>query len=143
VRWQRLSAYEAPEAWVRRVAHNLAAQAARRLRRQARALLRLGSPTVPLMEEAELDLARALAALPLGQRQVVVLHYLVGMPVGDVARQLGLPVGTVKSRLARGRATLARRLGVADTTADTETDTGAGADAGTGAAEAEGVATDG
>jgi RNA polymerase sigma-70 factor (ECF subfamily) len=138
-RWQRLCAYEAPEAWVRRVALNLAAQAARRLRRQARALLRLGPPAVPSVEDAELDLARALAALPLGQRQVVVLHYLAGMPVEDVAWQLGLPVGTVKSRLARGRAVLARRLAVADT----EMDTGAGVDAGTGAAEAEGVATDG
>lgn len=89
VRWQQLYAYEAPEAWVRRVALNLAAQAARRPRRQARALLRLGPPMVPLVEDAELDLARALAALPLGQRQVVVLHYLAGMPVRTSPGSLG------------------------------------------------------
>ena len=40
LRWRRLSDYEAPEAWVRRVAMNLAAERARRLRRRARAILR-------------------------------------------------------------------------------------------------------
>ena len=111
VRWERLRRYELPEAWVRRVALNLAAQAARRLRRQARALLRLGPPPpVAELEAAELDLANALRALSLGQRQVVVLHYLAGAPVEEVAAQLGVPVGTVKSRLARGRRTLARLL---------------------------------
>jgi RNA polymerase sigma-70 factor, ECF subfamily len=49
----------------------------------------------------------------MGQRQVIVLHYLVGFPVEEIARQLRLPSGTVKSRLARGRKALARRLGVA------------------------------
>jgi Sigma-70 region 2 len=79
VRWERLRRYELPEAWVRRVALNLAAQAARRLRRQARALLRLSPPpAVAELEAAEVDLANALRALSLGQRQVVVLHYLAG-----------------------------------------------------------------
>jgi RNA polymerase sigma-70 factor, ECF subfamily len=111
VRWERLRRYELPEAWVRRVALNLAAQAARRLRRQAKALLRLGPPApVAELEAAELDLANALRALSLGQRQAVVLHYLAGAPVDEVAVQLGVPVGTVKSRLARGRRTLAHLL---------------------------------
>jgi len=48
--------------------------------------------------------------LPVAQRQVLVLHHLVGLPVGEVARELGLPVGTVKTRPARGRRALARRL---------------------------------
>jgi RNA polymerase sigma-70 factor, ECF subfamily len=41
--WSRLRQYEVPEAWVRRVAMNLAAERARRLRR-ARAILRAGPP---------------------------------------------------------------------------------------------------
>ena len=41
-RWAQVRAYDLPEAWVRRVALNLAAMAARRLRRRAAALLRLG-----------------------------------------------------------------------------------------------------
>jgi RNA polymerase sigma-70 factor, ECF subfamily len=57
-----------------------------------------------------LDLRDALAALPLGQRQVIVLHHLVGLPVEEVARELRLATGTVKSRLARGRAAMAGTL---------------------------------
>jgi RNA polymerase sigma-70 factor (ECF subfamily) len=50
---------------------------------------------------------RALATLPLEQRQVVVLHHLLDLPVEEVARVLRLPVGTVKSRLGRARQALA------------------------------------
>jgi RNA polymerase sigma-70 factor (ECF subfamily) len=39
-----------------------------------------------------------------------VLHHLVGLPVEEVARELGVPTGTVKSRLARGRTALAQVL---------------------------------
>jgi RNA polymerase sigma-70 factor, ECF subfamily len=96
---------------VRRVALNLAAMAARRLRRRAAALLRLGPPAmVPELSSELLDLHKALRALPLGQRQVIVLHHLVGLPVEEVARELGVPTGTVKSRLARGRRALAQVL---------------------------------
>jgi RNA polymerase sigma-70 factor (sigma-E family) len=111
VRWSRVRGYDRPEAWVRRVALNLAAMADRSLRRRARALLRLGPPpVVPEFSPELLDLRDALAALPLGQRQVIVLHHLVGLPVEEVARELRLATGTVKSRLARGRAALAGTL---------------------------------
>jgi RNA polymerase sigma-70 factor, ECF subfamily len=103
--------YDRPEAWVRRVALNLAAMAARRLRRRAVALLQLGPPpAVPELSPDMLDLNDALRALPLRQRQVIVLHHLVGLPVEEVARELRLPAGTVKSRLARGRRALAHVL---------------------------------
>jgi RNA polymerase sigma-70 factor (ECF subfamily) len=110
-RWSRVGDYDLPEAWVRRVAINLAAMAERSLRRRARALLRLGPPPlVPELSPDLLDLRDALAALPLGQRQVIVLHHLVGLPVEEVARELRLAPGTVKSRLARGRAAMAGAL---------------------------------
>jgi RNA polymerase sigma-70 factor (ECF subfamily) len=110
-RWSRVGDYDLPEAWVRRVAINLAAMAERSLRRRARALLRLGPPPlVPELSPDLLDLRDALAALPLGQRQVVVLHHLVGLPVEEVARELRVAPGTVKSRLARGRAAMAGAL---------------------------------
>jgi RNA polymerase sigma-70 factor (ECF subfamily) len=112
VRWRRLRDYQAPEAWVRRVALRLATDRARRARRRAAALLRLRPPRSPSVELSadSLDLYQALRSLPTDQRQAVVLHHLVGLPVEEVASQLNVPVGTVKSRLSRGRAALARRL---------------------------------
>ena len=114
MRWRRLAAYEAPEAWVRRVALRLAADRARRARRRVAALLRLRPPPQPAVELSAdaLDLAGALRKLSVGQRQAIVLHHLIGLPVTEVAGQLGVPVGTVKTRLARGRAALARHLTV-------------------------------
>jgi RNA polymerase sigma-70 factor (ECF subfamily) len=111
-RWSRLRDYDVPEAWVRRVAMNLAADRARNLRRQAKAMLILRPPPQVLPASVEaLALAEALRSLPIRQRQVLVLHYLADLPVGEVARTLEIPGGTVKSLLARGRHALAAKLG--------------------------------
>ena len=111
-RWSRLRDYDVPEAWVRRVAMNLAANRARSLRRQAAALLRLNPPLeVPPVSVEALALAEALRTLPVRQRQVIVLHHLVDLPVEEVARTLAMRDGTVKSLLARGRKALAAKLG--------------------------------
>jgi RNA polymerase sigma-70 factor, ECF subfamily len=110
-RWARLRAYDAPEAWVRRVAFNLAVSGHRRTRRRLAALLRLGPPApVPPVSVEALALAEALQELTLAHRQVVVLYYLADLPVEQVAHELRVPVGTVKARLARARGALAARL---------------------------------
>lgn len=110
-RWPRLRAYHAPEAWVRRVAFNLAVSGHRRTRRRLAALLRLGPPApVPPVSVDALALAAALQELTLAHRQVIVLYYLADLPVEQVAHELGVPVGTVKARLARARGALAARL---------------------------------
>jgi RNA polymerase sigma-70 factor (ECF subfamily) len=88
-RWPRLREYDVPEQWVRRVAINLATDGRRRVRRRLAVL-------------AQLDAEAA----------VVVLHYLLDLPVREVASQLSMPVGTVKSRLARARSALAAQLDV-------------------------------
>jgi RNA polymerase sigma-70 factor (ECF subfamily) len=94
---------------------NLAAERARRLRRQARALLRVGPPPqVPSASVEALALLDALRALPIRHRQAIVLHHLVDLPVEEVAQTLSVPSGTVKSWLARGRRALAARLGDAE-----------------------------
>jgi RNA polymerase sigma-70 factor (ECF subfamily) len=112
MRWSRLRDYDVPEAWVRRVAMNLAADRARSLRRQTRALLRLGPPAaLPSASVETLALVEALRTLPLRQRQAIVLHYLADLPVAEIAETLAVPGGTVKSLLARGRRALAARLG--------------------------------
>jgi RNA polymerase sigma factor (sigma-70 family) len=56
-------------------------------------------------------LAQALRTLPMHQRQAIVLHHLVDLPIDEVAAILGTRTGTVKSWLARGRRALAARLG--------------------------------
>src|SRR5215207_2095111 len=110
VRWSWLRDYNAPEAWVRRVAMNLAADRARKLRRQAKALLRMGPPlAAPEVSVETLALVEALGALPIRQRQAIVLHHLVGLPVEEVAQTLRMPAGTVKSLLSRGRPGSGRR----------------------------------
>lgn len=49
------------------------------------------------------EMDAALARLPLGQREVILLVALEQMPYEQVAATLGIPVGTVMSRLSRGR----------------------------------------
>jgi RNA polymerase sigma-70 factor (ECF subfamily) len=49
------------------------------------------------------DLERALARLPLEQRQVLLLVVLEEMSYEQAARTLGIPIGTVMSRLSRAR----------------------------------------
>ncbi|HSL75664.1 MAG TPA: sigma-70 family RNA polymerase sigma factor [Candidatus Limnocylindrales bacterium] len=44
-------------------------------------------------------LEAALGGLAPGHRAVVALHYLLGMPLSEVAASLGIPHGTAKSRL--------------------------------------------
>jgi RNA polymerase sigma-70 factor (ECF subfamily) len=106
-RWEVVSRYDDPEAWVRTVAFRLLLNRRRQLRSGVRALALLGVPSHVAAPSAEhVDLVRALRLLPAGHRQVVVLHHLLGLSVDDVAASLHLPVGTVKSRLSRSRAAL-------------------------------------
>jgi RNA polymerase sigma-70 factor, ECF subfamily len=110
-RWATLRDYEVPEAWVRRVALNLATSGLRRTRRHLAALARLRPPaTEPAQATDRLAIQAGLRRLPLHYRQVLVLHYGADLSVDQVAQQLRLPTGTVKSRLARARAALGAYL---------------------------------
>jgi RNA polymerase sigma-70 factor (ECF subfamily) len=110
-RWVRVGTYDLPEAWVRRVAIRLASNELRRVRRGLSALLGLRPVQQDGPSEDRPALVTALRELPLRYRQVLVLHYLVDLPVQQVAAELGLPQGTVATQLARGRLALAKRLG--------------------------------
>jgi RNA polymerase sigma-70 factor, ECF subfamily len=113
LRWPRLRRYELPEAWLRRVALRLAIDSRRRARRMSGLARLTAAPAPPGPAGLDTDgtgLGAAILALPLRQREVVVLHYLVDLPVAQVARDLRLPVSTVKTRLASGRRRLEREL---------------------------------
>jgi RNA polymerase sigma factor (sigma-70 family) len=56
------------------------------------------------------DVGRALASLPVRQRQVVVLRDWAGFETGEVARLLGTRASTVRVHLARARDHLRRTL---------------------------------
>ena len=109
--WERLSSYDDPQGWLYRVAMRVAVSRWRRLRSAAAALARYGPPQ-PAAGPDEISVAvfAALARLPLTQRQVLVMHHMLGYPVAEVATELRVPVGTVKARLSRGRAALAPLL---------------------------------
>lgn len=53
---------------------------------------------------------RAIAALPVEQRVVVVLRDLQGLSYEEIAAALRIPAGTVRSRLSRGREALRTQL---------------------------------
>lgn len=57
------------------------------------------------------DLMEALAQLPVEQRAVVVLRYLLDYRPGEIGRMLELPRGTVNSRLRRALDRLGDLLG--------------------------------
>lgn len=69
------------------------------------------NPEIAVEQDERDSLIReALSALSDEHRAVVVLHHLEGMPLGEIAKLLNCQVGTVKSRLARAREELKRRL---------------------------------
>jgi RNA polymerase sigma factor (sigma-70 family) len=109
-RWSTVSAYDDPEAWLRKVALGFLSNRRRKLRNGVRALVRSG-PTadVPGPTAERIDLERAVAALPQQQRAVITLQRL-GLEVEAIGHELNIPVGTVKSRLSGARRTLAPLL---------------------------------
>lgn len=65
------------------------------------------TPETLLLQRADRGtVQRALAALPVRLREVIVLRELEGLSYRQIAEIVGVPVGTVMSRLARARARL-------------------------------------
>jgi RNA polymerase sigma-70 factor, ECF subfamily len=108
--WRRVSVYEDPAGWVRRVAWNLATSRRRRLVVAAGFARRHREEYVEAPSPDRVALAHALSNLPATHRRAVILYYLADLPVAEIARQEGAAEGTVKSWLHRGRAALAAQL---------------------------------
>ena len=109
-RWDRISTYDDPSAWVRRVAWNLATSRLRRLRTAVRHLAGQREEHMPGPEPDRVALIHALATLPATQRKAIVLHHLAHLTVAEIAEQVGAAEGTVRSWLSRGRTALARHF---------------------------------
>lgn len=112
VHWRKVSRYDNPGAWARRVAIRDAVRFAKRAGTRPRP-----APSERTVERGPdgvadtIDVWQAVATLPPAQRAAVVLHYLHDLPVAQVARELGCTEGTAKTHLSRARHTLAIRLG--------------------------------
>ena len=80
------------------------------LRKRKNEVLVDAPPFDPPAPPPNTELRFALEELPEKDRLVIVLHYLEGMPLSDVAFILHASVPAVKSRLSRARASLKRIL---------------------------------
>lgn len=110
--WDRVAAGR-PEAYVRQVMVRTAGSWRHRRWRGEVPAGRLpevagGDPTGG--HDDRVVLAQALAALPPGQRQVVVLRYYADLSEQEVAGLVGCSVGTVKSQASKGLARLRAAL---------------------------------
>jgi RNA polymerase sigma-70 factor (ECF subfamily) len=117
--WSKVHRYDRPDAWVRRVALNLAASRARREGRRAgleRLSTRMGTgapdsvTAVPDRPEQGGPVRDALLALPHKQRALVVLYYYEDRPLTEAGALLGLTPGSAKVTLHRARRRLQQVL---------------------------------
>ena len=105
------------EAWLFSILHNCWRDHFRRIHPRAEIdeIMELPADTLtPEQQHFSSELVgrvrRAVAALPLGQRQVITLVDLEEMSYSAAAQALGIPVGTVMSRLSRARGALRNLL---------------------------------
>jgi RNA polymerase sigma-70 factor (ECF subfamily) len=107
-RWHELREWDNPEAWVRRVAINIAIS---RWRKHSR-LVSLRESNVPIPDAGSPvgELAEALRHVRRKHRQALLLHHVIGLSVAEVASEMSARQGTVKSWLSRGRNELERLL---------------------------------
>jgi RNA polymerase sigma-70 factor (ECF subfamily) len=110
--WPKISRYERPDAWVRRVAIRLALRSLRRDRlwQMVRGALVQREPDRP----SRFDLDGAIRQLSGAQRAAIVLHYYEDRPTAEVAAILGCSESTARVHLHHARRKLAELLGEDD-----------------------------
>ena len=114
-RWDRVAAMDSPDGYVFRTALNLHRSRLRSLLVRARRVF----AAVPAEDlsgpvTASQDVRRALARLPRGQREALILVEWLGLGSEEAGRVLGIDASSVRGRLHRGRASLRDLLGDRD-----------------------------
>ncbi|MGZ8939043.1 MAG: RNA polymerase sigma factor, partial [Limisphaerales bacterium] len=99
---------------VKHLALNARAKAGRYERGEVREELFAGLEAPRTEPAHHEELRAALAQLPPPQRETVVLRFVEGMDLAEIAVALEIPVGTVKSRLHQALAALRRQEGLRD-----------------------------
>ena len=112
-RWGRVSTMASPEGYLYRTALNLHRSRLRKLvtrrKRRERATATVTADPADAAAASD-EVARALAALPDGQREAVVLVSWLGMDAEEAGRLLGIEPVSVRARLSRARTTLRQHL---------------------------------
>ena len=111
--WSRISQYDDPAAWVRRVAVNELLNERRSMHRHDAAVetLRIVSGSEPIDHDQLLDLAAAIEQLPTRQRFALTLFYLGGLTSAQTADSMGITGGAVRFHLHEARNALRAILG--------------------------------
>ena len=114
LKWRRISRYDRPGAWVRRVAIRDAVRHRQRTTRGV--VVETQASSREALDDAlvDVDVVRAIAALPTQQRAAVVLRYYADLSMSDIAAALGCAEATARVHLHRGRGRLAELLGADD-----------------------------
>jgi len=120
-RWGRICRDGDPERYVRRMLVNASVDRWRRLRRRPELPVMAPDAGQVVAEQPAADqyrivadrdqLLRALAALPVRQRAVIVLRYLEDLSEAQTSAVLGCSEGTVKSQASRALAKLREAAG--------------------------------
>lgn len=109
-RWRQVRQHPAPQAWVVATAlnANISSWRRRRLEQPLRddQELPCADPGTP----ADPDVMAALLRLPVRQRQVIALRFMLDLDTAQTARTLGMAPGTVTAHTARAIARLRAEL---------------------------------
>lgn len=110
--WEKQNTLSRPEQfrpWVMRILVNRCKDVLRKRRRRSFYPLEESIPD-PEMPQPKPPVMEAVAALKPELRAVIVLHYVDGYGVQEIADSLGIPVGTVKTRMRNARKRLKQTL---------------------------------
>lgn len=115
--WSTVRTTTSPDAWVHRVALNLANSWFRRLRTHRRREHLLATREGESLESNDApDLLGALGLLTPRQRQAIVLRYYADLSVAEAASAMRCAEGTVRALTAQGVDGLRRQLGEIEVT---------------------------
>jgi RNA polymerase sigma-70 factor (ECF subfamily) len=111
--WKHWKQQAPAEAWIHRIALNVAFSHRRRERLHdvREVILRVGRPSeVDPTDSDQSDLIRELRSIPPKQSAALIYRYLHGFTNREIAGVMGIPERTVASRLAAGKARLRNRI---------------------------------
>jgi len=110
LRWDTVSTYDDPEAWVRRILHNLCISEWRKRVPRSNSHRDVARVVLPPGED-HLVLLEALRSLSPDQAKALVLHDGLGCTAAEIAADMSVPEGTVRSWITRARSHAASALG--------------------------------